>query len=244
MPGAIRPPWIDKNTFLKTPFNFCDRWCERCQFTAFCRVFKEEKERKEKLIKEGKDPYDPKHVFEAVAQNLAKTMELVKKQAQELGIDWEEELSKEELEKERKQFENKERAVKKTLLYRITKRFAANLQKLAMELEIIEASQEEELFFEEKEVLYYYHTLLPAKIHRALLSKKEEEEEEEEDIGFLDSQISAFITINSLLEVSEALLSLVHRKELKFIKPKLLRLNKISLQLLETIQQEFQVPII
>ena len=98
MPGAIRPPWIDKKTFLKMPFNFCDRWCERCQFTTFCHIS--------------------------------------------------------------------------------------------------------------------------------------------------DSQISAFIAINSLLEVSEALYSLVHRKELRFIKSKLLRLNKISLQLVETVQQEFHVPII
>jgi hypothetical protein len=30
--GAIKPPWIDKDVFYKLPFNFCDRFCERCQF--------------------------------------------------------------------------------------------------------------------------------------------------------------------------------------------------------------------
>ena len=41
--GATKPPWIDKDVFYKLPFNFCDRFCERCQFQKICRVFLEEK---------------------------------------------------------------------------------------------------------------------------------------------------------------------------------------------------------
>lgn len=47
--GAIKPPWIDKEDFYRTPFNYCDRWCERCRLTEICRVFKDQQKSRENL---------------------------------------------------------------------------------------------------------------------------------------------------------------------------------------------------
>ena len=33
--------------FISGIYNYCDRWCERCRFTAYCRVYDTEQRRLE-----------------------------------------------------------------------------------------------------------------------------------------------------------------------------------------------------
>jgi len=68
--GANRPPWISKKDFYRTPFNYCDRWCERCQLTDICRVFQDEQKSRAKWIKQGKNPDSWEYVFATVKENL------------------------------------------------------------------------------------------------------------------------------------------------------------------------------
>jgi hypothetical protein len=77
--GAIKPPWIDKDVFYKLPFNFCDRFCERCQFQKICRVFLEEKKRQKKWQKMGVDPYSNKAVFISLYETLTQLKTLLEK---------------------------------------------------------------------------------------------------------------------------------------------------------------------
>ena len=52
----------DEQNFISGIHNYCDRWCERCEFTARCRVFAAEQE----MSEEEKDISN-----EAFVRNLA-----------------------------------------------------------------------------------------------------------------------------------------------------------------------------
>ena len=45
----------------ETPFNFCDRWCERCipEKQMRCKLYQDELEQKLACIAHGKDEHDP-----------------------------------------------------------------------------------------------------------------------------------------------------------------------------------------
>lgn len=68
--------------FIAGVHNYCDRWCERCPFTARCRVYASEQE----LSEEAKDPQDP-----AFWQNIKKSfegvLEMLNKMMEEMGVD-------------------------------------------------------------------------------------------------------------------------------------------------------------
>jgi hypothetical protein len=48
---------VDDSSYIDGIFNYCDRWCERCPFTARCRTFAMEQEF-ERAEQEGRDPED------------------------------------------------------------------------------------------------------------------------------------------------------------------------------------------
>lgn len=68
--------------FIAGVHNYCDRWCERCPFTARCRVYASEQE----FSEEAKDPQDP-----AFWQNIKKSfegvLEMLNKMMEEMGVD-------------------------------------------------------------------------------------------------------------------------------------------------------------
>ncbi|WP_439487909.1 hypothetical protein [Algoriphagus sp.] len=68
------------STFISGIYNWCDRWCERCAFTARCRVFEREKER---------DLKEPEDFWNALSENFKETLEMLHLIAEEHGIDLE-----------------------------------------------------------------------------------------------------------------------------------------------------------
>ena len=71
---------MENEKFIPGIYNYCDRWCERCEFTNRCRLFFDEQ--KQLRESEGKDDF-----FEIISKNLEKTFELLHKIAEEKGID-------------------------------------------------------------------------------------------------------------------------------------------------------------
>ncbi len=65
-------------------YNYCDRWCERCPFQHRCRVFAEES----RLSAEEKDINNDKF-WHRLTKNMQKTLDMLHKMADELGIDLE-----------------------------------------------------------------------------------------------------------------------------------------------------------
>ena len=85
--GVIKPPWVSKKWFNKTPFNYCDHFGDEEKLTTVCKICKEEIERLEKYKKEGRDPYDLENVLEDVGKDLALVMAMLSKKAiRELSV--------------------------------------------------------------------------------------------------------------------------------------------------------------
>ncbi len=71
----------DEN-YIPSIFNYCDRWCERCEFTSRCRVFAHER-----LIA-PEDSDDPMgDTLRVVSESLAEAKEMLIEKAEEMGID-------------------------------------------------------------------------------------------------------------------------------------------------------------
>lgn len=233
--GAQRPPWIDKRDFYRTPFNYCDRWCERCQLTHLCRVFKNEQKSRVRLIKEGKDPDSMESAFEMVAENFAKTMAMIKKDAEKMGINLDE--------IDDSDYQSPPHP-EKFPLYNLAFKFMKRLEKILEDLRFVSEGADEKLMIENMEIISHYAPLVPGKIYRAFTSRLEEEEEKKQGIYIYDAETSAFIAINGLIAIAEALNKLVKHDPLRALRNRLRRLGKTSLGFAETIDLEFNLNII
>lgn len=171
--------------FIAGVHNYCDRWCERCPFTARCRVYADEQE----MSEEAKDPQDP-----AFWQNIKKSfegvLEMLHKMMEEMGIDPAEvekmpapepdpdvqALEKRMREKTMQYAETVERFFRDDNAY-----FELKSDELA---EQIEAGKPVDLeswqFFQDAvEVVRWYQYFISAKIHRAVNSLDHLDEEDD-----------------------------------------------------------------
>lgn len=74
----------NEGQFITAIHNYCDRWCEKCNFTDRCGVFAMEQEYDRKHPEKKNDP---DAFMEQVAEILTQTLEMIKKMAEEKGID-------------------------------------------------------------------------------------------------------------------------------------------------------------
>ena len=70
----------NNRSFISGIYNYCDRWCERCQFTDRCRVFAKEQEW-------PVDDDDMESVVRAVGASLAEAKQMLIEEAEEFDID-------------------------------------------------------------------------------------------------------------------------------------------------------------
>lgn len=91
---------MENKKFIPGIYNYCDRWCERCDFTNRCRLFFDDQ--KQLRESEGKDNF-----FEIISKNLEKTFELLHNIAEEKGIDLDNiEVDEEAFQKEQEKYKN------------------------------------------------------------------------------------------------------------------------------------------
>ena len=64
----------NEGKFIVGIHNYCDRWCEKCQFTAQCSVFQIDEERARKRAEQGKDEND---FTEIVHENFQIVMDMM-----------------------------------------------------------------------------------------------------------------------------------------------------------------------
>jgi len=186
------------------PFNFCDRHCERCDdFKGRCKVYQEESQFKLQCVMEGRDPADPKVIFEHVGKSMASTLEMLKKKMKDEGIEIKEE---DMVEYEQQEIERDEKINNHPLLEKcldITEEldeFLSTFQITLPEMQYVASSLSREM----KE-MYFYVPLITAKTGRALFSKIEEEENGDIDEEYSDSLVSATLGYRSLKTVGESL---------------------------------------
>lgn len=232
MTGASRPPWVDLQEFYRMPFNYCDRWCEKCKLCDLCKIFREEQESKKDWIAAGKDPDSWEYVFYSVSDSLKEAFMLLAKQAEELGID----LNKIDYnEKE------EEPPPKIFNVYKLVNKFFNTIRNLLKDFEVVPVDVDKDLVIRHLDTLSFYSTLVSAKIYRATTSKFREEKDllMKECCG--DSRISAYIAVNSMDEVIAALTELISHPPLRPMREKLIKFKKSAINLKEVINIEFEV---
>ena len=199
----------NRKFFLKwLPFNFCDRFCERCEeFRDECKVYQDEMRFRFQCQLEGRDPYDTKVVFEYVGQRMAQTIAMLYQIMEKEGI----KITKEDEKKYKKEQEMEEEKVKSHPLYRKCwalsadfRRFLENFWEFFEERPWILVYLQNEI----EEICFYCH-LIAVKAIRALYSQIEEQKER---IKFPrpDSLVSGSLGYYSLITCQGSLESILN----------------------------------
>lgn len=85
---------LDKNNEFEkeSPYNFCDRWCERCthEKQMCCKLYQDELEQKMICIAHGKEPSDPEITAEVMKRQYKDLEDLIEEHEEEINIDFDE----------------------------------------------------------------------------------------------------------------------------------------------------------
>ncbi|MBI5123770.1 hypothetical protein HZA75_07985 [Candidatus Roizmanbacteria bacterium] len=198
--GAIKPLWIYKEVFYKLPFNFCDRWCERCGLSGICRVYQKEKESNKRFIKLGINPKSTEAMLFSITESFEETKNLLEKDIKRLKI----KITKEDDKKFEKEEGKKDKLVKNDRLNLVSKKLCFSLVKLVEDFHYYFLEETPKEIKEPLKILNYYMIFFSVKIHRAILSAIEEKEMKYEDTTF-DSKNSAFLSYVSIAKIINAL---------------------------------------
>lgn len=68
------------SNLLSGIFNYCDRWCERCDYRDRCRLFQSETDRNIQHILNGEDPNNPEIAARDIKESLEDALEMLKSQ--------------------------------------------------------------------------------------------------------------------------------------------------------------------
>jgi hypothetical protein len=166
------------------PFNYCDYRCDRCDKQESCRVFKDDQERLLDHYRKGEDPYDPKIFMNDLKEIFGKTEQMIRKMAEEQGID----LS------ETAEVEIPEVNPEEYLIYRLAYSYFENASAL---VKVLEKSGIPETVKPDFDDFVWYHTLIAAKAGRLVsgfiddfLDEELTKVEEEGTIGVIRKGIS------------------------------------------------------
>lgn len=180
-----------------SPYNFCDRWCERCDKTKICKVYQDDFNTRLKHISNGEDPDDLNVALKDVRASFEKSLEMLKKLAEEKGID----VSKIDNEQNRDE-ENKERQLFQNPFYELTLKYAEEAAGFIKEA-FYENQEIAPEIVNDYETLIWYHTLLPAKVRRLLSDVYTEESGDE--FRLYDAVAQIEIIKKSIAESQKAL---------------------------------------
>lgn len=72
---------MESENFISGIYNYCDRWCEKCELSHRCKLFTDEQE-------ELKNISSTDNFIEIISKNFQKTIELLYEIAAEKGIDF------------------------------------------------------------------------------------------------------------------------------------------------------------
>lgn len=198
----------DKNKFIPSIYNYCDRWCERCEYTGQCRLFSMEVERNERS--ESSDPND---FTKELHKSFTETIKMIEEYAGKFGIDI---SSLEEVpEKEH---------VDTPLSFLSAKYFqdaSAYLKKLREEIKtsgsenaavsaiIPQNPGMRELLeiLECFEIIQWYHSMIPVKLERANSSLRDMDTKDKDELKYAryDTDGSAHVAYKSILKSMTAL---------------------------------------
>jgi len=144
------------------PFNACDYRCERCLETDSCRLYQMLQERRTLNRIMGIDEEDISSIGEELVEILKETQDMLKKLAEEIGVDPESLSEEDDLE---------EQLAKDDPLYIQAHEFTLKTHDFLKKIDVLINSDAREYF----EDIMWHHTIVSAKMYRALISATHKE---------------------------------------------------------------------
>jgi hypothetical protein len=161
----------DQEQFIPFIHNYCDRWCERCEFTTRCRVFAMEAETSD----EEKDINN-----EAFVRNLSNILsdakQMLIEKAEEFGLD----LDPVAIEEAAAIQESRRSAVKADPLAAMAESYAMDIRPILESKDewLAESDLGRDIIDEVLSVIYWYQFFIAAKIHRGVHGITDEDGDE------------------------------------------------------------------
>lgn len=194
----------NRKFFLKwLPFNFCDRFCERCvEFQSSCQIYQEDIQFKSQCLLEGKNPNDMKVVFEHIGKIMADTVKMLEENMKKEGI----KLTKKDKDKYHEEETIQEKIVENHSLYKMCRSFISKLREFLL---IFQNSLQDKPWIvaslqNEIEELSFYSPLIIVKTARFLHSQIKEKKEETK-FSRPDSAVSGTLAFCSLITCRKCL---------------------------------------
>ncbi len=200
----------NENNFIPSIYNYCDRWCERCDYTGQCRLFSVELNRKEKWPEGNND------ITKELHKSFAETIKMIEEYSEKFGIDISPRKEIEEVEKK-----GPLAAQVSFITAKYFQESSAYLRKLKAEIKSSgkENAELAEIIPQNKgmnelleilecyEIIQWYHTMLPVKLNRAVSSSETIPDSEAEEVEFSkrDRDGSAYVAYRSSIKSMAAL---------------------------------------
>lgn len=148
----------------ETPYNFCDRWCERCfhEKQIRCKLYHDEFEQKITCVAYGREPYDPEITEEVMKQQFEEVEEKIEKFTEESEIDFDD-IDGHDFDKIKEHIKFVENNPLVTTAEQYRRKSHIFLKNTFYEKKGIESK-----LICDFETIAWYHTLLSVKLHRAL----------------------------------------------------------------------------
>jgi hypothetical protein len=183
----------------KSPYNFCDRWCERCthEKQMRCRLYHDELEDKLTCIAHGREPDDPEITGQVMQQRWEDVMKKLEKDMEKYDINPDDIDGADTAE-----LDAREESARKEPLNLTTKEYCKRSHKLLKSV-FYEIKGTPAGAIADLETVNWYHTLLPAKLYRALCDLREKDDADE--FGLCDA-VAQFAVCKKAIACSVAAL--------------------------------------
>ena len=119
------PPELDSEGYIVGIHNYCDRWCERCQFTEQCRIYEPRPLDEEGLPK----AYGSEEFMDEVMHNFDKAIEMLHNMAQEHGLDLGDLDKAEAVQEYQRQQDLREQAIQVSQASKLTQEYMEQLNR-------------------------------------------------------------------------------------------------------------------
>jgi hypothetical protein len=141
--------------------NYCDRWCERCAFTARCAVFEAEQQ-----MTEAETNPDSESFWRNLSNMFAQAQQMLNDKADEFGIDLNA-ISNAEFAKHQRR---EDAIIENADLTKLTQQYATNSRKILDKKDdwLIFSPLAEEANSEMLSIIFWYQFFISAKIQRGL----------------------------------------------------------------------------
>ena len=197
----------EEKDYIPGIYNYCDRWCEKCGFTANCLLFTQESKIQTHEILHNGDTSGIEEVFRKDIQKMKDTIEAEDESDENDFLDYDEEEDDEEKSGEYSRRVEKPHHPVEDLLDEYFVKSNVFLESLNKKYKFVntakDAIKDPVLLktFDDIEIVMWYHAFIGAKINRALFDLNDvnnEEDEEIKEIHAFDMNGSAKIGLISI----------------------------------------------